>query len=90
MAVPFSEHSFNASLEAVELVIRDEREGRAGEAAAVDADSTFAAEKLLAERDGERHILLLDVPRRDHVLKQRSVAVAVTNLRLQNNTSELT
>ena len=57
--------------ELFESIVRDERERRSGEAAAVDADSTFAAEKLLAERDRERHILLLDVPRRGHVLKQR-------------------
>ena len=66
-----AKNSLDAGLEALEFVVRDERQRRSGEAAAVDADSTFAAEKLLAERDGERHILLLDAPRRDHVLKQR-------------------
>ena len=66
-----AEGRFDGGFEAVEFVVRDERERRASEAAAVDADSTFAAEKLLAERDGERHILLLDVPCRGHVLKQR-------------------
>ena len=71
MAVFISKNVLNAGFEAVEFVVRDERKRRVGEAAAVDADSTFAAEKLLAERDGERHILLLDAPRRDHVLKQR-------------------
>ena len=36
-----------------------------------DTHRALPRKKLLAERDGERHILLLDVPRRGHVLKQR-------------------
>ena len=69
--MPFSEHSFNARLEALKLVIRDEREGCAGEAAAVDAHRSLAREKLLAERNRKRHVLLLDVARRGHVLQKR-------------------
>ena len=38
-----AEGSFDGGFEAVELVIRDEREGRAGEAAAVDAHRALAA-----------------------------------------------
>ena len=71
MAATTTEGSFDGGLEAVELVVRDEREGRAGEAAAVDADSAFTAEKLLAEGNGEGHVLLFDVARRGHVLQKR-------------------
>ena len=71
MAAPFAERSLNTSLETLELIIRYKRQRRTGEAAAVDADSTFTAEKLLAESDGERHVLLLDIPCRGHVLQQR-------------------
>ena len=62
---------FYRVFELLKLSIRHKRKNCSRKSAAVDADSTFAAEKLLAERDGERHILLLDVPRRGHVLKQR-------------------
>ena len=71
MAMSRAEGSFDGGLEAVELLIWDERQCRACEASAVDANSAFAAEKLLAERNGERHVLLLDVARRGHVLQQR-------------------
>ena len=71
MTATATERCFNGSLELLKLLIRHEGERRSCEAAAVDADSAFTAEKLLAERDGERHILLLNVPRRGHVLKQR-------------------
>ena len=43
-----TERCFNGSLELLKLLIRHEGERRSGEAAAVDADSTFAAEKLSA------------------------------------------
>ena len=71
MAVTITQNRFDSNFEAVELVVRDEREGRAGEAAAVDAHSALACQQLLAERDCERHILLFDIARRGHVLQQR-------------------
>ena len=58
--MPFSEHSFNARLEALKLVIRDERQCRSCEAAAMDTHRALPRKKLLAERNGERHVLLLD------------------------------
>ena len=64
MAATTTKRSLDGSFEAVELVVRDERERRAGEAAAVDADGTLAAEQLLAKRKRQRHVLVLNVPSR--------------------------
>ncbi len=44
-----------------ESIVRDEREGCTSEAASVDTDGSLAREKLLAQRNCERHVLLLDV-----------------------------
>lgn len=71
VAVTPSENMLDAGLEAGELVIGNERQRRTGKAAAVDTDSALALQQLLAQCDGERHILLLDVARRGHVLQQR-------------------
>ena len=71
MAAFISKNVLNTGLEALELVIWYKCKRRSCEAAAVDADSTFAAEKLLAERDGERHVLLFDVAGGGHILQQR-------------------
>ncbi len=67
----FAKGAFDAGFEAVELIIRHERERRSCEAAAMDTHRALTRQQLLAQRDCERHVLLLDAPRRDHVLKQR-------------------
>ena len=71
VAVTPSENMLDAGLEACKPVIGDKRQRRTGKAAAVDTDSALALQQLLAQCDGERHILLLDVARRGHVLQQR-------------------
>ena len=52
----FAKGSLDGGFEAVELVVRDERESRAGEAAVMDTDRSLTRQHLLAERDRERHI----------------------------------
>ena len=66
-----AEGSFDGDLEAVELLIRDERQCRSCEAAAVDADGSLTRQQLLAQRDCERHVLLFDVAGGGHILQQR-------------------
>ena len=61
MAVALSQNVLDAGLEARKPVIGDKRQRRTGKAAAVDTDSALALQQLLAQCDGERHILLLDV-----------------------------
>ena len=71
MAATTTEGSFDGGLEAVELVIRDERQCRSCEAAAVDADGSLTRQQLLAEGNGEGHVLLFDVAGGGHILQQR-------------------
>ena len=71
VAVTLAQDTLDAGFEAIEPVIGDECQRCTGKAAAVDADGALSLQQLLAQSDGERHILLLNVARRGHVLQQR-------------------
>ena len=71
MAVTLAQNALNAGFEAIEPVVGDKGDRRSGEAAAVDADGALSLQQLLAQSDGEGHVLLLDIARRGHVLQQR-------------------
>ena len=69
VAVTLAQNALDAGFEAIEPVVGDKGDRRSGEAAAVDADGALSLQQLLAQSNGEGHVLLLDIARRGHVLQ---------------------
>ena len=76
MAAALAEDGFHTGLELVQHLHRHESLHRAGETAAVDADSALIAQQMLGGSDGHAHFLMLLVACGDDVLQILPAAAA--------------
>lgn len=76
MAAALAEDGFHTGLELIQHLHRHESLHRAGETAAVDADSTLIAQQMLGGSDGHAHFLMLLVACGDDVLQIFPAAAA--------------
>ena len=76
MAAALAEDGFHTGLELVQHLHRHESLHRAGETAAVDADSALIAQQMLGGCDGHAHFLMLLVACGDDVLQILPAAAA--------------
>ena len=76
MAAALAEDGFHTGLELIQHLYRHESLHRAGETAAVDADSALIAQQMLGGCDGHAHFLMLLVACGDDVLQILPAAAA--------------